>query len=45
MSNWVRDGICRRRLCSDIVAQPTDVDSNFISYPAPLCLLQFCPKM
>jgi len=28
----------------DTVTKPTDVDLNFVSYPVPLFLFQFCPK-
>jgi len=28
----------------DIAAKPIDVDSNFLSYPAPLFQLKFHPK-
>jgi len=38
------NSFARRQHRFDIAATPTDVDSNLLSYSAPLSLLQFRPK-
>jgi len=34
----------RRQHLFYIAAKLINVDSNFLLYPAPLCLFQFCPQ-
>jgi len=36
--------LARHQHWFDIVAKPNDVIANFLSYPAPSFLFQFCPK-
>jgi len=38
------NSFARHQQVFDIAAKPTDVDSNFLSYPATLFLFQFRPK-